>query len=73
MKITMNELQDLLNDINYLLNRSIDTFKFAKRNGFIYVEYIKTHNTIFDSAITKKELYMSLQAFRKGLFLTIDK
>ena len=73
MKITMNELQDLLNDINYLLNRSIDTFKFAKRNGFIYIEYTKTHNTIFDSAITKKELYMSLQAFRKGLFLTIDK
>jgi len=66
-------LNEILNDINYLLNRSVNTFKIAKRNGFIYIQYIKTNETIFDSAVTKKELYMSLQAFRKGLFLTIDK
>ncbi len=73
MKITMNELQDLLNDINYLLNRSINTFKFAKRNGFIYVEYIITNNTIFNNAITKKEIYIALYSFREGLYFNIDK
>ena len=73
MKITNEILENLLNDINYLVNRNFKTYRFAKRNGFTYIEEIKTNNTLFNYAITKKEIYAALQGFREGLYINIDK
>jgi hypothetical protein len=67
------EVQTILEDINYLLNRSKPTLKTASRNGFIYIEYTKDGRTIFNNALTTKTLYLQLEAFREGLFLKIDK
>jgi len=67
-------LQELLNDINYLLNRSIDTFKLGGRNGFIYVDYAdNSKDSLFNTSISKREMYNSMMAFKQGLFFNIDK
>jgi hypothetical protein len=66
------EVQTLLENINYLLNRNKPTLKTAFRNGFIYIEYVKDGKTIFNNALTTKSLYLQLYAFREGLFLKID-
>ena len=73
MKVTILDLRRILSDINYLLNRNKTTLEIDRRNGFIYIQFIDTSETIFDSAVTKKELYIALQAFKKGLNFNIDK
>lgn len=73
MRVTNEILENLLNDINYLVNRNFKTYKFARRNGFLYVEETKTNNTLFNYATTKKEVYQALKAFREGLYINIDK
>ena len=72
--ITKTDLQELTREINYLLNRSKNTFKLGFRNGFIYFDYAdNSKDALFNSATTKRQLYNCMQAFKDGLFFNIDK
>lgn len=69
MRYTKKQVQILLDSINDFLDSDKPTFKTAFRNGFIYIEYCDTNNTIFNSATTTRELCLSLYAFREGIYI----
>ena len=72
-RITIEKLKELTSKINYLLNRSINTFKLGQRNGFVYFDFAdNSKEALFNNAKNNRELYNSLQAFKEGLYYKID-
>ncbi|MFK5981492.1 MAG: hypothetical protein QM499_01160 [Flavobacteriaceae bacterium] len=69
---TIEQIQNQLNDINYLLNRSIKTLIIDVRSAGIKIRRLKDNRQFFTEAKTKREIYLCLQAFKEGLFLNID-
>ncbi len=70
--ITINDIQNQVNAINYLLNRSKPSIKICKQSGGLKIRFIKTNENLFPVAVTKKDIYSSLLGFKKGLRYSID-
>ena len=61
---TIGEIHAVINNINQVASEKLQT---AERNGYLYVEKVETHQTLFNSATTKKNLLSHLYAYLYGL------